>query len=384
MRYVITLLLVAITIMGCNTHTHKVDLDKGKVVTFKIPYSGVLRFSTRFNLADGQEAIAYFNYETYKSMDVFTMDGKHVKTIPLKELKTIERHVDDICALNCDSFIALGQYNNNVHLFNSEGKILHNAHLNDSLPGDSRCKSELWSSIYDDFIQNDSVLVFCSKVMDMVDRDKTLTQYQFMCKADSICRLRPYFAAVKFPFSAHPSYHYTLRSFYDRILPKDMTSGELPLYTITPKNILLFSWHSDSVFVINKNTYEIDKAFKVQSAYTKVGTPVSLKDEYRVNDFLQTKGSINRVLYDPYRDLYYVTVRHSIPFNTPIEQRRHNRKWSFFVYDKDFKPLKEINMDPKYSYGEILVTREGVLMWIDDYEKPNAPTQFQLFYVRQK
>jgi hypothetical protein len=384
MRHTTTLLLLLTLIMGCASHNRKITLDKGKVITFKIPYSGALRFSTRFQLANGQDAIAFFNYETYKSMDVFTMEGKAIKSIPLKELKTLERHIDDICALNCDSFIALGQYNNNIHLFNSEGKILRDAHVNDSFPHDTRCRSELWSSIYDGFIQNDSTLVFRSMAYDMVDKDKTLTQYQYTCDYDSITRLRPYFAAVKFPFSAHPAFHYTLPSFYDRILTKDMTSGELPLYTITPKNLLLFSWHSDSVFVINKNTYEIDKAFKVQSSYTKIGTPISLKDDYRINDFLQTNGSIERAFYDPYRDLYYVTVRHSIPFNTPPDQRRHDRKWSFLVYDKNFKQLNEINMETQYCYGEILITREGVLIGIDDYEKPNTPTQFQLFYVHQK
>jgi hypothetical protein len=349
-----------------------------------MPYSGMIRYSTRFKLANGQDAIAFFNTETYKTIDIFTLDGKAIKTASLKELIGLERHIHDISAINCDSFIALGDYHNNIHLFNSDGKVLINIHLNDALPNDTRCRSELWSSIYDGFVQNDSTLVFRSEISDTKDEDTTLTPYQYLREIDSTRRLRPYFAIVKFPFSAHPFYQYTLPSFYNRILSQDNIGAELPLYTITTKNILLFSWYSDSVFVINNATYEIENAMKVKSAYTKVGEPVSLKDDDRLNDFLQTKGSIESAYYDQYRKLYYVSVEHSIPFNSSQEQRDHNRKWSILVYDKDFKQLDEINMDPKYYPGEMLVTREGIMVQLDDYEKPHAPTQFQLFYVHQK
>jgi hypothetical protein len=384
MRYSI-LLLTVIIMCGCHTKGNKVSLSKGRLITCTIPYAGWPRVSTHLTHANGKEALISFNTQTYKRVDVFALDGgKPVTTIPLNELLMLDPHIDDIVALNSDSFLALGQYHNNVYLFNSMGKVLQQSHISDSVPnGHANWYIELSSNKNDGFMQDDSTLLLHSTYWER-KQDTTLTRETSILQWYRTNHALPYFLSVRNVFASQPEIKYALPGFYNRFLPDNGASVEGPHYMATPRNILIYSWYCDSVYVINKNNYEIEKVIKIHSAYSKAGSPISIDSLDVLNDNLQTNGSISGAFYDQYRDLYYVAVRHGIARNTTRAQRRHNLKWSLLVYDKQFNQLEEINIDPKYYPGEILITREGIMLRLDDYEKPNVPTQFQLFYVHQK
>lgn len=98
--------------------------------------------------------------------------------------------------------------------------------------------------------------------------------------------------------------------------------------------------------------------------------------------YLKTIASYGQILHDPFRNFYYRFFKQSQPvknidglYNTEFDKHE-----ILMIYDKDFKVLKEINLDRnKYFSAFSFVTNEGLLIADKDYNLSN--TNMLKFYL---
>ena len=131
---------------------------------------------------------------------------------------------------------------------------------------------------------------------------------------------------------------------------------------------------------------KINKLHKISSDYTQIGyTPATLTDRQSnpefVNELGRTKGFIQQLQIDHFRNLIYMIVLHEIPIETDVSETI--KPWSIIIYNLNFDKLGEVKMD-ETKYGSFMISsKEGLLISDaptrqydeDFYEK----TTFELF-----
>jgi len=355
------------------------SLTPGKSFSFPLTYPVKAQFTRMIDNKDGGKIFCSYNSKTFKRIDLFTLDGKVLKTVPLNDILVIENSIGDIMPVSVDSFWILANYSNNLYLINSAGNILKQIRINAS-PVDS-LRMEVRGSVLSDFqVNNNTFLFSCTYYYKNKEAPYTLSSYFKMNKA------QPYFLKVESPFDSMPAMTFGLPGFYNRIFKNpDAMCVEGALYVPVPNGILLTSWYTDSLFLINDQDFSVKKAIKLSSRYSTIGcTPLTTQefqnDSRALNVLLRQSGGILSVNYDPFRDLIYVVIREQAAKDA-TEPSSHK---SLLVYDSSLHLKDEVKLDcKKYDLSEMYVLKEGLLINKID-ETHDNDSKFQLFYVGQK
>lgn len=379
----LSLYFIFFLLLSCNQNTgstfNKILLTPGTSFSFPLTYPIKAQFTRVISDKNGATIFCSYNSKTFKRIDLFTLDGKSLKTVPLNEVLILENSIADIVPISVDSFWVLANYSNNLYLINGGGSILKQIRINAS-PADS-VQVEARGSILSGFQVNDNAFLFnCTYYYKDKKAPYTLSSYFKMNKA------LPYFLKVESPFDSVPKMTFGLPGFYNRILKNpDAMCVEAALYVPIPKGILLTSWYTDSLFLISEQDFSIKKAIRLSSRYSNIGcTPLTTKefqnDSRALKVLLRRAGGILAVSYDSFRDLIYVVIREEAAKDATEPSPRK----SLLVYDSSLQLKDEIKLDcNKYDLSEMYILKEGLLINKLDKIHDND-SQFQLFHVGEK
>jgi hypothetical protein len=119
----------------------------------------------------------------------------------------------------------------------------------------------------------------------------------------------------------------------------------------------------DSLYVTRQNGEQM--RFPIKSRHR---TKPEKYDMSRFGDYLyssmyvcQTFGYSN-VLYDSYRDLYYVLAVHPMKYENKdgTVNKVADRRWSLIIFNADFKQLAEIDMPEELRKQNVMITPQGI------------------------
>lgn len=361
-----------------GNNTDGFSLTPNKIFSFNLPFPVNGRYTEVFNDKNGETIFCSYNAKTYKKIELFSLNGKIIKSISLNNILANGDQIDDVVPISTDSFWVLSAYSNNLYLLGAEGNILSQIKINASLVDTLR--TETRGSIFSNFcISNNTFLFNCVYYYKNESQRYTLSDYFRTNKA------QPYFLKMQSPFDSVPKMTFGLPGFYNRIFKSaDAISVEGALYIPTPKGILLTSWYTDSLYLINENDFSIKDAVRMVSKYSTIGcTPLTAAEFQQgvdLNARLRHSGGVLGMYYDSFRDLIYIVLREEAAKNTAGP---NNRK-SLLVFDSSLHLKDEIKLDcNKYDLSEMYVLKEGLL--INKLDKNHgSDSKFQLFYVDEK
>ncbi|WP_190277389.1 DUF4221 family protein [Taibaiella lutea] len=370
------ILLFFLSSCKINTGTHQFSLTPGKTFSFSSQFPIQKRYSKVFNDKSGQAIFCSYNTKTYKQIDLFTLDGKLLKSIPLKDVLTIEKSIYDVAPISTDSFWVLANYSNYVYLIGAEGNILKQIKVDTSVPDSMR--AEVRGSMLSGFCINNNTFLFnCVYYYKDEKRAYTLSDYFKANKA------HPYF--LKMELASDSKITFGLPGFYNRILKDgDAMPAESALYAPIPQGILLTSWYSDSLYLINDKDFSIKKAVKMTSKYSTIGcVPLTTKEFQEgadLNALFNHLGGVWSISYDSFRNLIYIVLRGEADKNAT----EPSKKKSLLIYNTNLQLQEEIKLDCNiYDLSEMYVIKEGLLINKTDKNNGNI-TKFQLFHVDKK
>ncbi len=119
----------------------------------------------------------------------------------------------------------------------------------------------------------------------------------------------------------------------------------------------------DSVFIIHRDGAQERHFFrsKYQKHENEMLT-VSVYDYVGLENFICSQTTYEGILYDPYRNYYYVVVTRPMNPENDDGTRKNliERPWSLIVLDSDFRKLTEIDMPEHFVPYDCMVTSEGL------------------------
>lgn len=361
-----------------------------KELTFDVGFP-VTRKHTDTYISGGQELICFADVSTNKIIHFFTLDGKKQGSIPLDCVIDDGHEIDDFSIVSPDTILVNTLYSNKIYILNRKGECLERIDLDKVVKHENGDQFEFYSSAFQDFYSNGSVILGCSY------RDNIKEQ----APTDALENLRyfyskmfrsPYFLKIDNIFSDSLSYSVGPEAFYHKyVSDTGYVIVESSFYHHDNNRLFCFSAYSDKIFEVGINDLEVKTEIRVKSDHSSLGAdPIPLNNETvgllqeKVNEALQTSGIITRLHYDRYRKLYYVMVYHDVPGGKGA-YKNGERPWSLLVYDEQFNKKWETKFDEKeFIGGNILVCKEGLLVSNnvksrEDYDRKKA--RYMLFQV---
>jgi hypothetical protein len=141
-------------------------------------------------------------------------------------------------------------------------------------------------------------------------------------------------------------------------------------FTLLVDNYLIYNFSfSSKIFRLNLSTQKLDE-FDVQSSFTdntckplpkKINSSISQRERTTIEgDHFMSGTFFNKVVYDPYRNIYY-----RIHNDVPIE-RDGIKIIDFYlcVFDSDFKKLGEFEIDRNFYVSNYFLIKDGLILQI--------------------
>lgn len=374
-------LLICILLLACN---EKIDsmLKPVQVRIFDFRgyagmcFSGVLH-------TDSSELVYLANPANGAKIDFFSDNGKKVLTVPLTQVLEKENGLESIYCVAPDTIIVKGFTSGNVYFLNQKGQIWKKTFLKYSFDNNKPFESTA-SLANNNFYTGGSLIFHCAVPTPVSEHLSLLDAFRLQAK-DS--RTNPYFLTLVDCFKDTAEYRFGNTGFYARFISDDHFTIEPPMYTCTDAGIFLFSVYCDSLYQINPKTTEIQKAIKISSKYSQIGAaPMKIREQFADSMAMisQTSGLIINVTYDKYRQFYYLSVRHKVAAGSTKKERANFSPWSIIVLDKQLKFVQEVLMKQgRYNPGDILVVKEGLLIFLYPERLLSNETKFELFHVKE-
>ena len=389
--WLILIFATGVLFSSCETNTNNqadgdVKMLKAGSVEFKLGYSpsssGTVSLSNR-------EYLYFGDTRTFKCIDIVSFDGTLFSKIPLNEITNLGHQINDFYIKSIDSILVLSLYSNQLFLINNKGNILKQIDLNRLFKQGK--EYGLYSSIFQDFYFKGKILLN-GHLNVLNEPDPFKDWVQFSKYLNSKIYSEPYFFQISNVFTDSMSLNTGLDGFYLNFVTPDYEAVEGPHYYHTEDRLFCLSGYSDKIYEIDPYTFKIIKQFTVSSDFTKVSespVPINKQTEGKIEFLLsnngQTQGAIGNLLFDKYRNLFYVFVYHSVNADAPEERRRGNRPWSLLTYNENFEKMGEQKMPALHFEMHLaVVCKEGLLIstnnsFNDSYERSKA--KFALFKV---
>jgi len=130
----------------------------------------------------------------------------------------------------------------------------------------------------------------------------------------------------------------------------------------------------DSLFVTHRDGSQESHFFRSKyQKHTNEILNVSVYDYIGIEKNLFSQTYYERVLYDPYRNLYYVTVSKPKCYenNDGTRNSLSEKPWSLVILNKEYKLLTEIDMPNQFSKDRLMVMPEGLAIMDKSLTKNN-------------
>lgn len=360
---------------------------------YKLGYAPIAQHSGIFvNKNDGMEYLYFAEPVTKKVLDIMTLDGKLKWHVPLEALKSLNEKVEGIQILSPDSIMVLSMYTNNLYCFNSEGEAWKHIDLNPILEKLGGGEHEVFvPSFGGRFYKNDTLLFIGTSKMEF-EKEPSWEEIDGVRKEFNFANNAPHFFQFTNIFSDSIQADVGLVGYTAKYLcGKDSMALGAFQYLWTENELIRFSEYSDQFHVVSPNTLEVADTVLARSQHSPVGcTPLLVEfknfESGAIVETRQTQGCMVQMVYDKYRELYFLSVKHDVLQRTDIEKVKDGKgPWSLMVYNSDFELLKEILM-PELTYApeNLLVCKQGLLIGTnrreyETYEYDKA--KYELFEV---
>lgn len=163
----------------------------------------------------------------------------------------------------------------------------------------------------------------------------------------------------------HPHYAYNgIENHFNFVLYENKVIGFYPVF--------------DTLYVYDVFTHKLTEKKKVTSEYIKLPPRKFQKNE--IPYFYTSEIPFYRqILYDPYRNVFYITVKHYLNMEKTVNQGDEN--FSVLVLNTHLKVIKEWFFEAKkYDYNNILILPDGVYISnTNNYADKNAQQSFSGF-----
>ncbi|HLP14176.1 MAG TPA: hypothetical protein VK177_19750 [Flavobacteriales bacterium] len=371
--------------------------QKGEIV-FDVGFPGNHKHAdVYYHLPDSTEYFYFGNTVTNKAINIFTFDNKLKWSIPLNEVLKNCDAIDNFGIIDPDTVLVLSQYSNLLFWVNSKGECYNKVWLDTVVINEKGDFFEFSSSIYQTFVVDRSTLFLAGawKLNENYAPEKGSKDYLLswfnkgMRKAAQVLQ-------VKIKGTEIRGYTYGAYGLYDAIVTNNHSMVSDPPYMAFGGNkYFKTSVASDKIFEINPVDMKIIGKHQVLSDETKIGcSPYDCSPDLEgkksgFSDWVATSmritGNINRIMYDPFRKFYYVSVYYAVPKETPDEENGSIRDWSLLVYDTAFNKISETKFKGRqYSCGHQVVCRKGLLIsttFLDREDYDSKKTTFKLFKI---
>ncbi len=367
-----------------ETKTERNPLKKVRNISF--PFVSDSRSKFWGKLEIDSDTYFYFSDATTKKAVVVFRGDSLISTTSLKAVLKYSDRLEGIIPLNLDSFLILSEYSNQLFLINKKGEIINKQSLNDVLKEDD--KYELRSSSQGLQIKNRTIYLGNSPKFDSGYVKGNVKALQ---EAHNKATFRPFLTKFRSIFSITTDYQVENDGVLGRFAVKDADNFDFPNFSFFQDKILVKNIYSDKILLIDTASLKLDKEYSIKPKTVKINCqPLKIEkfdpqgNQDRGNTNVQTCASIRELKWDSYRRLFYLSVIHSVPFDSPPEKKRDNRSWTFIVADENFNILSEKFMKVgEYNYSGFLVTKEGLMLKIHEKNTiyDENKTQFTLFEV---
>ena len=317
----------------------------------------------------GKEYYFLSDINTFKEVAFYNSKGKKVDSVSLKDVIKKEGTLKGISVHNLDTIFCLS-CNNNISSIDNNGEIIRLFNFDNKII----YKYTLYSPSYHGFYSDSKMFFDCEpKNLDNNKLDKIeLLKYQleFLYK-------EPYFICIENVFdTSNIKIKTYLDGYYSTFLSSDYLAVENCNMSINDNIIYVWSWYNDTITKININNHKTIK-IRLQSEYSNIVVPpISIYKNISISENLRRYGAINRLVYDKYRDVFYVMFLHDTPGNKDSDKYRN---FSIAVYDNNFNKLLEKELNPKIYINYLFVNQEGLVLI--KYDKENLTNQSKRKYT---
>ena len=318
---------------------------------------------------DNEEHICFGDYYTHKKIAIHTLEPNtsHIEFVNLQPITDRHEKIQAYEVINLDTILVLPYYSNILYLINQKGVIWKTINLNPYLK--EKGSFELLTCAAP-FQFNDTTLIFS---LDYSPYNLPVEDFNDLYKYRIASDKAPTLFKIDNIFSDSLSVQFGLYNFYNNFLPQDCIKAEGRIFTFTEDKILFNSAYSDSIYIINPSTLELEKTIVVQSDYSDLMVEgVKIEDHLQnpdlINNNFKSNGQIRRILFDIDQNLYYVITCHK-----PTEELF---PWSIIVLDNEFKKITEIVMDHTKYNANMQICSDGLLI-SNYYETLNDSDHFE-------
>ena len=145
----------------------------------------------------------------------------------------------------------------------------------------------------------------------------------------------------------------------------------------------------------NESLYQPTKTNKLKLINLEKCNKTIFESEFDTNrfddikysvDFSLKNGEYEKVIYDPYRKLFYQIASHStneiVKWDNPYFNTTDLKEFSIQIYDKDFNFISE-TVFPKglYQINAIIPVPEGILIDTGNENNPNFKTSILSYHL---
>ena len=363
-------------LLSCGNSQNEVPLREHAVldsihVTTGFPimtrHSGVIR-----DPESGDEILYFGDPVTANALRFFDIAGDTLFTVQLDSVTPRVGAVNGISVHTLDSILISGPHNNRLAWIDRSGKVLSAWDVSKALitnKGDIfwMYPSNLRSCVFDTFAlfaiewrenQHWELPDYRVNYLDYVTIFRTNTQAQ------------PHF--VRFGLNPDVRYdpEYGVPAFYNRFCKGPSRTSLALCYTLIGGHILLTSEHSDTLYVIDPVSLDIERTVPLHSRVSAVHIPPPLytpEEAANKTNMVEkrwlTGGAVQNISYDAASNQYLVVAYHQVPLETGEDRNGANRSFSVLAFDTVFGPTAEYVFDDiKYDGRELLSTSKGVYM----------------------
>lgn len=367
--------LFFISLFACNEKKHPgPTFSESRTITVSAaaPKTDIASYSD-FLFTDGEREYIVFANQSTKQLDFINLKNNHTEfSISLAAVDSVfdfSFNKLKFFVQSKDSVFILPDESQSVFLINGTGKVISNRNL--------RMKQNDMTFVLSGFPNNPMQFFNGRLYLRCVPKIATFHEKKTYFSISPEIVLKSDTAAPVGHAGGWPE-TYTTVNYYD----------DYPLLCLTKnegRTQLVYSFASQPDLYV----YEGEKLVsRHPAASDSVHEPTPFPDDSIGNiaftmRYLVTVPRYGKVLYDPYRKIYYRVAYHASGYYSDdgtTTRRPFDRPWSIIVLDEHFTKLGEWNFDPSvYAFSPLYVSREGLL--VPHRETDNSDTYHWQFGV---
>ncbi len=342
----IPVLLITCFISSCSKSVKQSkDFKHLKNLTFT---SGFKSGNAQIETIDGEEYLCIGDYQREKCIVLHSLESEKTLKIDLSRLDLFQEKVMAFEILNLDTILILPYYSTKIYCLNRKGDVWKIIDFKSYLPKDGNYELKRSAT---PFHYKDNSLIFSLEYLYNNEKD----MYSFRRKRNAA----PILFKIENVFDDSRKVSYGLKNLYNNFSDANHANIEGNNFAFLKDKIVFNSAYSDSLYIINPVSFEIQRKIKVSSKYSNVNIrPVTnqqqSEDPSIVNANFRSNGQIRSVKYYKKKDQYLVFVSH--------KPQQKERNWSIIILDKNFNQIDEILMDSKKYAHYGLISKQGILI----------------------